>query len=84
MCSTSVVHRVNLRASQCQPPWFIVSTSVVHRVNLRGSHRNFHTDRTSRDFLTGEEVMTIGFEKFCTAHQDLVRDVFLFCRFGIY
>ncbi|SHG03871.1 hypothetical protein SAMN05444288_2202 [Hoylesella oralis] len=37
MCSTSVVHRVNLRASQCQPPWFIVSTSVVHRVNLRGS-----------------------------------------------
>ena len=28
---------VNLRSSQCQPPWFTVSTSVVHRVNLRGS-----------------------------------------------
>ncbi|ETD21810.1 hypothetical protein HMPREF1199_00145, partial [Hoylesella oralis CC98A] len=29
MCSTSVVHRVNLRGSQPQPPWFTTSTSVV-------------------------------------------------------
>ena len=39
MCSTSVVHRVNLRGSQCQPPWFTASTSVVHNVNLRGSQQ---------------------------------------------
>ncbi len=39
MCSTSVVHRVNLRGSQPQPPWFTVSTSVLHNVNLRGSQR---------------------------------------------
>ncbi|ETD17195.1 hypothetical protein HMPREF1199_01888, partial [Hoylesella oralis CC98A] len=34
--STSVVHRVNLRGSSRQPPWFMLSTSVVHDVNLRG------------------------------------------------
>ncbi|ETD16052.1 hypothetical protein HMPREF1199_02344 [Hoylesella oralis CC98A] len=35
--STSVLHSVNLRASQCQPPCFTVSTSVLHSVNLRAS-----------------------------------------------
>ena len=82
MMSTSVVHRVNLRGSRCQLPWFMMSTSVVHVVNLRSSTRNFHTDRTSRNFLTDEEVMAIDFEEFCTAHQDLVRDVFLFSYFA--